>query len=77
MLDEWEIELYVILSSFPKGSNTLMTSDYDHHFLNSLISWEMHGGPTSNYSRSPWIRVSISKKNEWESHMESYMSKHE
>ena len=80
MLDGWEIDLYAIISSFPKGSNTLMTSDHDRQFLNPPIGWEMSGGPTSFYSRLPWIRASMSK-NGWESYMKStwhpYMSKNE
>ena len=80
MLDGWEIDLYAIISSFPKGSNTLMTSDHDRHFLNPPIGWEISGGPTSFYSRLPWIRASMSK-NGWKSHMKStwhpYMSKNE
>ena len=32
-----------------KGMLTLVIHDHDHHFLRSLIDWELSGGPTSFY----------------------------
>ena len=48
-----------------------MINDHDHRFLESIIGWEMSGMPTSFYTRSPKVGVSI--LNGWKSDMESYM----
>ena len=48
-----------------------MINDHDHRFLESIIGWEMSGRPTSFYTRSPKVGVSI--LNGWKSDMESYM----
>ena len=52
----------------------LVTSDHGHRYLNSLIGWEMSAGPTSFYIRSPYVTVST-WKNEWNSKVDSYMSR--
>lgn len=47
----------IIASSISKGQFTLVTSDCDHFFLESLIGWELSGSPTSFYTSSPNIEV--------------------
>ena len=50
-----------------KGMFTLVISNLDHRLLKPLIGWEMSGGPTSIYTKSPCIKVnmgSMPKKSE-------------
>ena len=43
-----------------EGLFTLVTGTYhDHRFLNSPFGWDMSGEPTSIYTRSPTIRVTM------------------
>jgi hypothetical protein len=38
-----------------------VTSDHDHHFLRSLIDWEMGGDPTSFNTKSSKMKAIMSK----------------
>lgn len=39
---------------------TLVTTEYDHHFMNSLISCEMSGDPLRFTQRSSKVRLIMS-----------------
>ena len=62
------VQFIVILTSPAEGLFQLMTTNHDHHFLVSLVSWEMSDESTSFY-----IRALENKSDEIRQQMKSYI----
>lgn len=73
----WHLHWWnALVPSHSRASFTLVVTNHDCCFLNSLVTWETSGSPNSMCTRSPQMR-SIMSKYEQEGDIESYKSKTE